>query len=200
MPEPAVSSGQIPASRTGARERLIETAIRLFAESGVRATGIDRILAEAGVAKMSLYKHFRSKDELVLGALRRKDELFRETFVAMVGSRTDPRARLLGVFDALERWFRRPDFRGCLFLNVASEHPDPDCPVRRAVAEHKAWVRARLLELARDTGTPDPDTLAERLMLLFEGAIARAYVTGDPGVARQARAAAEAWLDREALA
>lgn len=175
-----------------ARERLIETAVRLFGDLGIRATGIDRIIAEAGVAKMSLYKHFGSKEELVVAALRRKDEMFRETFRAMVESRHEPRARLLGVFDAQERWFGRPGFRGCQFLNAAAEMPEGGCEARRAVAEHKAWVHEQLRVLSREAGADD--SLADQLMLLFEGAIARAVVTGDAGVARDAKRAAAALL------
>jgi len=184
-----------PGRRPGARERLIEAAGRLFGQVGIRAAGIDRILAEAGVAKMSLYKHFSGKDELVVAALHRKDELFRETFEAMVGSRREPRARFLGVFDALEKWFGRPDFRGCLFLNAAAELVEPDCPGREVIAAHKAWVLGRLHGLSVDAGVPDPDSFAAQIMLLFDGAIARAYVTGDPAVAQDGRAAAMALLD-----
>lgn len=177
------------------RERLIEAAVRLFGEEGIRATGIDRLLAEAGVAKMSLYKHFESKDALVVAALQRKDEQFRETFLAMVGARHDPRARLLGVFDALEKWFGRPEFRGCLFLNAASELPEGGCEARRVIAGHKAWVHDQLRDLCRGAGAGDD--LADQLMLLFEGAIVRAYVTGDAAVAREARRAAAVLLEAE---
>ncbi len=188
----------MPEARSGARERLVDAAVRLFSDEGIRATGIDRLLAEAGVAKMSLYKHFAGKDELVVAALRRKDELFRETFRALVESRHDPRARLLGVFDAQEKWFGRPGFRGCLFLNTASELAEGGCEARRVVAEHKAWVLDQFRGLSREAGASDPDALADQLMLLFDGAIARAYVTGNPGVARDAKRAAAALLDAAA--
>jgi len=177
------------------RERLIEAAIRLFGEEGIHATGLDRLLTEAGVAKMSLYKHFESKGALVVAALQRKDEMFRETFRAMVESRHDPRARLLGVFDAQEKWFGRPGFRGCLFLNAAAELPEDGCPARRAIAEHKAWVHEQFRALAREAGADA--ALADQCMLLFEGAIARAYVTGDATVAREARRAAAQLLDSQ---
>ena len=177
------------------RDRLIDAAIRLFGDEGIRATGIDRLLAEAGVAKMSLYKHFESKDALVVAALQRKDQLFRETFQAMLATRHDPRARLLSVFDALEKWFCRPGFRGCLFLNAAAELPEGGCPARRAIAEHKEWVHQQFRDLAKEAGADE--ALADQCMLLFEGAIARAYVTGDPSVAREARRAAEVLLESE---
>lgn len=187
-------------AQTGARDRLVDAAVRLFGEEGIRAVGIDRLLAEAGVAKMSLYKHFKGKEGLVVAALRRKDELFREAFRATIESRREPRARLLGVFDALERWFARPDFRGCVFLNAAAELPEGGCPGRRVIAEHKAWVLGQLRTLSREAGAPDPEGLAAQLMLLFDGAIARAYVTGDSSVARDAKRAAEALLDAAASA
>ncbi len=190
------SGGAGNVAKPGARERLIEAAMDLFCRVGIRAAGIDRILAEAGVAKMSLYKHFRGKDELIVAALERKDELFRETFLAMVGSRQGPRARLLGVFDALEKWFERPDFRGCLFLNAAAELTETGCAGREAIAAHKAWVLGQLCELSAAAGVSDAEGFAAQLMLLFEGAIARAYVTGEAGVARDAKAAAEVLLDR----
>lgn len=177
------------------RERLLETALRLFAEHGIHATGIDRIIAEAGVAKMTLYKHFAGKDDLVVAALRRKHEVFREFFRAIVDGRHDPRARLLAVFDAQERWFSRPDFRGCFFLNAAAELPEGGCAARQAVADHKAWVLAQFHELAAQAGAGDPAALAQELMLLFEGAIARAYVTGEASAARTARKAAAALME-----
>ncbi|MBK7403139.1 MAG: TetR/AcrR family transcriptional regulator [Phycisphaerales bacterium] len=179
------------------RERLLQTAQRLFGEQGIHATGIDRIIAEAGVAKMTLYKHFAGKDELVVAALRRKHEVFREFFRAIVESRQEPRGRLLAVFEAQERWFARPDFRGCYFLNAAAELPEANCAARRAVAEHKLWVLGQFQELCRGVGAPEPDRLADELMLLFEGAIARAYVTGDATAARAARRAAAALLEAD---
>jgi AcrR family transcriptional regulator len=168
--------------------------MRLFDAEGIRATGIDRLLEQAGVAKMSLYKHFASKDELVVAALERKDQTFRAVFRATVDSRRDPRARLLAIFDALERWFGRSDFRGCLFLNAAAELPASECSARRVVAGHKAWVLDQFRALSREAAAADPEALAPQLMILFEGAIARAYVTSDATVARDARRAAEALL------
>src|SRR5258708_27708372 len=101
------------------RDHLVETALALFSKHGYHATGIDRILAEAGVAKMTLYKHFKSKDELILAALSRRDEKFRTWFMREVErhGRT-PRERLLVVFDILEAWFQSREFRGCMFVNA----------------------------------------------------------------------------------
>ena len=139
------------------RDHLVETAAKLFARHGFHATGIDRILAEAGVAKMTLYKHFRSKDELILAALRRRDEEFRNWFVRKVEARARrPAARLLAVFDVLAEWFEQPDFAGCTFVAAAAEfHPAED-PIHAAAAEHKRLLLAFLRELAARGRRPRP--------------------------------------------
>ncbi len=177
---------------TTVADRLLSHASTIFEAKGFNAVGIDLLLAEAGVAKMSLYKHFKSKDGLVLAALRRRDQRFRETFAALVEARaSEPRARLLAVFDVLGRWFEREDFRGCIFLNAAAEFPGADSPIRLAVAEHKAWLREYLGSLAREAGAPAPPTLAAELAVLVDGAIARAHAAGEPDAAATARRAAE---------
>ena len=174
-------------------DRLLDRSSTIFEAKGFNAVGIDLLLAEAGVAKMSLYKHFKSKEGLVLAALRRRDQRFRTTFAALVEARaSDPRARLLAVFDVLARWFEREDFRGCIFLNAAAEFPEADSPVRRVVAEHKAWLREYLASLAQAANAPDPPALAAELVVLVDGAIARAHAAGDRNAAGTARRAAEA--------
>ena len=181
------------------RDLLVETAAKLFARHGFHATGIDRILAEAGVAKMTLYKHFRSKDELILAALRRRDEEFRNWFRRRVEARADtPRARLLAVFDVLAEWFEQPDFAGCTFVTAAAEfHPAED-PIHAAAAEHKRLLLAFLRDLAGEAGARDPETLAQELGLLMEGATALAHVCGEKNL-EAARHAARLLID-EALA
>jgi AcrR family transcriptional regulator len=189
--------------RPSRRDHLVETAQRLFAEGGYHATGIDKVLAEAGVAKMTLYKHFKSKDELILAALRRRDETFRNWFMREVERRAPtPRARLLAVFDVLDEWFRGPRFNGCMFINASSEYGGREHPIHAAAAEHKRLLRAYLAELARVAGTRTGEDLARQLLLLIEGATVTAQVEGPSDIARQARAAAEvlvsAALDRPA--
>jgi len=178
---------------TTVADRLLDHASTIFEAKGFNAVGIDLLLAEAGVAKMSLYKHFKSKDGLVLAALRLRDRRFRATFAALVEARaSEPRARLLAVFDVLARWFERDDFRGCIFLNAAAEFPEAGSPIRLAVAEHKAWLREYLASLARAAGASDPPTLAAELAVLVDGAIARAHAAGESDAAGVARRAAEA--------
>jgi AcrR family transcriptional regulator len=186
----------MPASR---RDHLIDTALALFNRDGYRATGIDRILAEAGVAKMTLYKHFRSKDELIQAALARRDERWRAWFEGAVAKRAaDPRARLLAVFEALEEWFARPDFNGCMFIRAAAEYGDLGDPIHAAAVAHQARVLALLRGLAEAAGARRPARLARELLLLAEGAIVVTQMNGPVGAGRQAGKAAEV-LVREAL-
>jgi AcrR family transcriptional regulator len=173
------------------RDHLVETALALFERNGFRATGIDRILAEAGVAKMTLYHHFGSKDELILAALRLGDQRWRRAFVDDVeGRAVDASARLLAMFDSLGECIAEEGFRGCLFVNAAAEHASSDHPARVAAAEHKRWITGYVESLARDAGAADPAALARQLCVLVEGVLARAHVAGDPGAAAAARDAA----------
>ncbi len=179
------------------REQLVDTALDLFSREGYHATGIDRILAEAGVAKMTLYNHFKSKDELILAALRRRDEEFRNWFMRDVEQRArTPRARLLAVFDSLGAWFDNPKFSGCSFINAAAEFGSPDDPIHGACAEHQHLVLGYLTALARAAGAKDPDGLAEGLMLLMEGAIVMRHVACRRDAAKKARAAAQVLVDQ----
>lgn len=181
------------------RDQLIDTALRVFYRDGFHATGVDRIIEEAGVARMTLYKHFKSKDELILAALRRRDENFRNWFMRSVERLgATPRERLLAVFDTLGDWFAEETFSGCMFINASAEYADPDDPIHRASAEHKLLLLNFLRDLTAAAGAADPDGLADGLMLLMEGAIVMAYVAGDRQAARRARASADV-LIREAL-
>ena len=177
---------------SGRRDHLVDTALELFAREGYHATGIDRILAAAGVAKMTLYNHFKSKDELILAVLRRRDERFRNWFMRRVETRAKhPRERLLACFDALAEWFAGPKFAGCMFINAAAEFASPVDPIHGACAEHKRLVLAYLHDLAARAGAADPGELADHLGMLMEGAIVMAHVAGDKDAAAKARRAAE---------
>ena len=120
------------------RDHLVDTALNLFSRYGFHATGIDRILSESGVAKMTLYKHFKSKDELILAALRRRDELHRNWFMREVERlAAAPRDRLAALFTALETWFQSDEFSGCCFINATAEYSDKDDPIHAAAAAGK---------------------------------------------------------------
>ena len=183
------------------RDQLIDTALRLFGRDGYHATGIDRILAEAGVARMTLYNQFGSKEELIIAALRRRDADFRTWLRDAVDARAGvPRQRLLALFDVLDAWFKAeataPPFFGCTFINAAAEFSDPDDPVHRQAADHKARVCAYVTELAAAAGAADPEMLARDLLLLMDGAMVGAQVTGDQDAALRARALAATVLYR----
>lgn len=173
------------------REQLLDAALELFNERGFAGAGIDAILARAGVAKMTLYKHFTSKDELVLATLRRADERWRKWMVDEVEARaTSPRDRLLAVFDFAGTWFARPEFRGCLFARATGEFTEGDDPVRLACVEHNRLIERYIRGLAEQAGAPDATGLAKELTLLFLGAMTAAQATGGSAPALLARGAA----------
>lgn len=171
--------------------------MRLFAEHGFHATGIDRIAREAAISKRTLYQYFRTKDELILAALRHKDGLFRNEFVKSVEAKaTEPRQRLLAIFDVANDWFDSQDFFGCMFINAVGEHSSADSPVRRACVEYKRLVRNYILELAEAARLERPEALADELALLFEGATVTAQVSGDASSAAVAQRVATFLVER----
>ena len=182
------------------RDRLIDTALELFNRDGYRATGIDKILAEAGVAKMTLYNHFGSKDELILAALKRRDVRWRDWLRHAVARRAEtPRGRLLAVFDALEEWFAQADFQGCMFIRAASEYCGCDHPIHAVAAEHQRLLLAELRDLAAAAGAKRPAKLAREILLLVLGAIVATQVNGPVDAGKAAKKAAEVLIE-EALA
>jgi AcrR family transcriptional regulator len=172
--------------RPGA-ERLLEAASDLFYREGIRAVGVDTISSKAGVSKRTLYNRFGGKAELVAEYLRRRDERWRVYLQEQTEGVADPREKLLAVFGAYEEWLVGEDFRGCAFANAAAEIPDPDHPARIVAQRHKEGVREHMAALAKVAGFDEPEALAERLLLLLEGAAATAAMrrSGEPlGVAR----------------
>lgn len=173
------------------RERILDTATRMFYYQGIAATGVDSIVESAGVAKMSLYRHFGSKEHLIVECLSRLDVRYHEWFVAQVEDRAgDPVAKLLSVFDVLDEWFSSSHFRGCAFINATVELANPDHPARGPAMQHKERNREYVEQLAAAAGAMDPVSLSRQLMLLVEGAIVTALVQGDPMAAANAKAAA----------
>lgn len=162
------------------RDQLIETALSLFVREGFHDVGIDRILSEAGVAKMTLYKHFRSKDELIVAALRHRDGNYRNWLMREVERLTaDPIERLVAYVDAVRLWCRSPDFNGCTFINAAAEFRNADHPVHRAACEHKLAVISYVENLAKDAGLTDPERVAIQIRLLVDGATVMKQTTGN---------------------
>ncbi|MCL6285961.1 TetR/AcrR family transcriptional regulator [Ruegeria sp. 2012CJ41-6] len=177
------------------RDRIMHTAYRLFSSRGVSQVGIDTILAESGAAKASLYKHFKSKEDLVLAFLEMREDLWTRGWLeAGVREATDdPDGRLLAVFDVFDTWFRRRDFEGCAFVNVLLES-EVNSPVHRAAARHLATIRHFLRGLAQDAGLERPKEFAEVWHFLMKGSIVSAF-EGERLSAVRARGAGESILE-----
>ena len=185
--------------RAAVREHLLETAIEVFNRHGYHAAGVDLLIAEARVAKTTLYRHFRTKEDLIVAALHRQDEQGRDEMRAFGEKHAqDPEGRLLATFDLLESWFRDPGFNGCPFVSAACEHSDPSHPVFQAAVLHKRLVLAYFEELCHAMGLAAAKRVAATMNLLHEGATAVAQVTRSPEPARTAKAVAARMLEAEA--
>jgi AcrR family transcriptional regulator len=178
-----------------ARERILDASYDLFSRQGVQAVGIDAIITRSGVARQTLYRHFDSKQDLVLAFLERREELWTKDWLQAEVKRraADPRERLLAIFDVFDGWFRRNDFEGCSFINVMLEMADPADPVHRACAAYLAGIRNFLEGLAREAGIADADTFARKWHILMKGSIIAA-AEGDRDAAQRAREMGQAVL------
>ncbi|MGH3669107.1 MAG: TetR/AcrR family transcriptional regulator [Pseudonocardiaceae bacterium] len=187
-----------PTLDTDVPQRLLDAAEHLFYERGVQAVGVDAVVARAGVATKTLYAHFGSKDGLVEAYLRRRDQRWLNWLRDAVDTVEPGPARVFAVFDALGQWFAQPNYNGCAFINIAGELAAS--PTARSIArDHKVALRALLLDVAAGAGVTDHTTLADRLMLLVEGAIITAHVEHDGAAAERARSAAAALLELDQL-
>ena len=176
------------------RRRIDETAYRLFSRNGIRGVGVDTIVAESGVAKMTLYRHYPAKEDLALSFLRQRTQLFSRPWQQDVERRAQaPKARLLAVFDALGDWFRQKDFAGCPVIKALLETEDRGDPVRKGTLGYFAELRAFVQQLAEQAGLRDPDGIARQWMILIKGAVVVACA-GDRDAARRAKALAAALL------
>lgn len=186
-----------PPPPRSARERILAAATESFERDGVRGTGVNAVIERSGVAKDTLYKHFRTKDDLVVEVLRGQDERWCARLREHVErAASAPAERLLAVFDFLAAELADPGYRGSAFLAASADYPDPGHAVRRACAAHKVRVRAYLAGLASDAALPHPETLGEHLMLLLDGAICARTMRQDMDAGHHARQAA-ALLVRE---
>jgi AcrR family transcriptional regulator len=182
-----------------ARERILEAAYELFSRQGIRAVGIDAIVERSGVARMTLYRHFPSKDALVLAFLERREQRWTKDWLqAEVEQRADDaRERLLAIFDVFDGWFRHDDFEGCSFINVLLETADPLHAHHRASTDYLARIRAYVRRLAADAGVADPDGFARQWHILMKGSIVAAG-EGDRQAARRAQEVASLLLQAKA--
>ncbi len=180
--------------RRSARARLLEAANELFYAEGVQTVGIDRVIERAGVAKATLYNTFGSKEELVKAYLESRHAGTTARLRAAVERESNPRARLLAVFDAQAEFFSQPGFRGCAFSSATAEAPRGGL-IEQAADDYRADIRRLFADLATDAGVPDPDALARQLQLLYDGAGMSARMDRDPSIAFAARVAAETLID-----
>jgi AcrR family transcriptional regulator len=173
-----------------ARERILQACSELFSRDGIRAVGVDAIVERAGVAKATLYKHFPSKDDLVLAWLRGHQARWLDRLSSEVEGRAqNPLERLVVIFDVLGEWFQEPTFEGCDFANSAAEIRDPNHPVRIEIRSFIAEVEAWVGRQAEAAGLHEPDELAAQIKLLAAGAINLAFATSSPGPAATGRTA-----------
>jgi len=181
-----------------AGDRILDTAIKLFCEEGIHATGVDRIIEQSGVSRMTLYNRFGSKQGLVRAALEREGETWRAWFMDEL-QHTGETAydRLLGTFDVMEKWFAQQDFFGCAFINAVAEHHKSDPMIIQLTMDHKMKVLNELAALAREAGVHDGDHLAHQFGILMDGAIIASLVTEKPEIARDTKVMAACLLDAE---
>jgi len=178
-------------TKSKARQRIVETAERLFYAEGIRSVGIDRIIAEAEVAKMTLYNHFASKDDLILAVLHYREEKFGGMFERWMERHVKKGMdRLEAFFAALKDWFKSPGFRGCAFINACVELADADHAASQFSAEHKERFHAMLSEIITQTSGAKASSVAPAIALMVEGAIVTAVMEQTSDAADVAKEAA----------
>ena len=184
--------------RVSARHRLTEAAARRFYRDGFRNVGIDQVLADVGVSKTAFYKHFESKEDLMLAALECQNRWLQGTFRQMVQERGGPSAQgqLRAIFDVVERIIESDEFHGCIFVNVSMEFPLLHEPAHQAAARSKEAIETLVHELGIKAGAADPRALAQELCLIMEGVYVTRHVTGNPDAIAIARRVAERVLAR----
>lgn len=185
-----------PDTASDVQTRLLRATETLIYQGGIHATGMDAIVKASGVARKSVYKHYPTKDALVAAALQARDERWMQWFIAATTQAATPHARLLSIFDALQEWFASDGFHGCAFLNAAGEIGDAEHPIRKVSRLHKERLLSHVLSLVQAADLPEPEETARQWLVLIDGAIAVALVTGDLSITRSAQRAAEALLPR----
>jgi AcrR family transcriptional regulator len=172
-----------PAKNSAARERLLDTAARIFYAEGINTVGVNRIIEAAGVTLATFYRHFPSKQHLILAYLQRVHDDYASRAAAAQEAAKDPGDMLKLIGNNITAQLLEPGFRGCPFINAASEFEDPDGPVLRAVLAHRAWFYALVRDAFASAGHPQPDTAARHYVMLRDGATTAGHL-GDPSQAR----------------
>jgi AcrR family transcriptional regulator len=183
MTENGTKSGRTGTGRpSAARQRLLDTASRLFYAEGIRAVGVDRVMAEADVARGTFYRHFEGKDDLVRAYLEATDLSIRARVDSAAAATGGGSALLEGLAHAIGHDVCGPGFRGCPFINAAAEYPETDSPVHQALLTHRAWFREVLEDAFRAIGAAHPEQCAQTMFALRDGAMVAGYLS-DAGTA-----------------
>lgn len=186
--------GTAPPRASSPRDRLLASATELFYAEGIHNVGIDRVIEHAGVAKASLYAHYRSKDELVRAYLQSRHEARQARMLQRIERHRSPRERVLAIFDSVAETMARPGFRGCPFARAAAEMPG-DGPAQQVNQQARGWLRELFTTLLREARARNAPALARQFVLLFDGAVMAAQMDGDVQAPRVARAIAATLLD-----
>ncbi|GHD82644.1 TetR family transcriptional regulator [Salinibacterium amurskyense] len=163
------------AQRAPAKGRILETANTLFYQDGILNVGVDRIIAQSSVTKATFYKHYRSKDNLILEYVKSRRAAVEAETQSIIDNAASPHDAVLGLLESVAGELTKPDFRGCPFLNVVAEFPDPTHPVRVLISDHRDWYNESLYELMRAAEHPFAGDAADELMLAKDGALAGGY-------------------------
>ena len=159
------------------RDELVQKALKVFYKNGFHATGMDMLAAETGISKTSIYKHFRTKDDLILAVLRLRDDNFRNwLYRRMEELGKTPKDQLIAMFDALKEWFDDTEYRGCMFIKASSEYQEMSNPIHKQSADHKRLLEIHVKELSHKADLKNADLVARQLLLLKEGAIVTAHL------------------------
>lgn len=186
--------------RPNKRDEIVRKTLEVFYRNGFHATGMDMLVAETGVSKTSMYKHFRTKEDIILATLRLRDENFRNWLFRRIEALSDSaEGQLVAAFDALEEWFVMPEFSGCMFINASAEYRERNHPIHVQSAAHKRLLGAGFCRIALAAGAARPEELTRQLMLLKEGAIVTAMMGHSDNPAQDAKVAARILMRAQGL-
>ncbi|QBD75441.1 TetR/AcrR family transcriptional regulator [Ktedonosporobacter rubrisoli] len=184
--------------RSSTHQRLLQTASDLFYHEGIRAIGVDTISAQSRIGKATLYRHFATKDELIVAYLAEKERLHWEWFEEILAKHEGaPKKQLEALFEASAQLVGDPDYRGCAFLNALAEFSDSEHPAHQRAINYYQTSRARLIQLSQQAGARDPEALADQLLLLLNGALASAPIFGSSGPNSQLKTLASQLIEHQ---
>ena len=178
-----MTAGPPEVKRSEPRERLLRTASRLFYAKGIRAVGVEEVLAEAGVTRATLYRHFGGKDDLIATYLRTADQSMREQVGVVRGGGRPAEEQISSIASLIGEQITSTGFRGCAFLNAAAEYPNRESPAHQAVLEHRAWFLDTMTDLFGQAGAPEPTSAAQHFVMIRDGAMAAGCLSEPQDVA-----------------